>query len=135
MDYCPQSKPTREQIEALFKTPEHNYDMPWNGALRAVLALFRAQKQVDQGFDAWKMTREQRMLFMDRCHGMFPWEIIEAAVRLGIVVPAARSSSVSRDAIAQTIHDSIQREAPSEYVGPCYDTADAVISLLNGEKK
>ena len=35
-----------------------------------------------------------------------------------------------REKVAQAIHDSIQREAPSEYVGPCHDQADAVLALL-----
>jgi hypothetical protein len=36
----------------------------------------------------------------------------------------------TREQIAQAIHDSIQRETPNEYVGPCYDTADAVLALF-----
>jgi Zn-dependent protease with chaperone function len=52
-----QPEPMQEQIEALFKTPEHNYDMPWNGALRAVLALFRAPSEPMPYIDA--LTRAQ----------------------------------------------------------------------------
>lgn len=40
----------------------------------------------------------------------------------------------SREDIARAIHDSIQREAPNEWVGPCYDTADAVLALIKGKR-
>ena len=51
------------------------------------------------------------------------WLLGYAAGRLSVV------SQPTREQIARAIHDAIQREAPDDFVGPCYDTADAVIAL------